>query len=68
MPKFRVNPWLQLNNMRYPSIVTLCLLMILYKGRSPVTPFHVTGASCHTTFSCMKSDIQTQLNKNISLL
>ena len=28
--------------------------------------FPVTGASCHTTFNCMKSDIQTQLNKNIS--
>ena len=28
--------------------------------------FLVTGASCHTTFNCMKSDIQTQLNENIS--
>ena len=28
----------------------------------------VAGASCHTTFNCMKSDIQIQLNKNISLL
>ena len=40
----------------------------LYKGSSPVTTSLVTGASCHTTFNCMKSDIQTQLNKNISLL
>ena len=30
--------------------------------------FPVTGASCHTTFNRMKSDIQNQLNKNISLL
>ena len=29
--------------------------------------FPGTGASCYTTFDCMKSDIQTQLNKNISL-
>ena len=32
-----------------------------------MTTFPVTGASCHTTFNCMKSDIQTQLNKNISI-
>ena len=33
-----------------------------------MTTFPVTGASCHTTFDCMKSDIQTQMNKNISLV
>ena len=33
-----------------------------------MTTFLITGASCHTTFNCMKSDIQTQSNKNISLL
>ena len=66
MPKFRVKPWLQLNNIGFPSIVTLWLLMTTL--RSPVTTFPVTGASFHTTFNCMKSDIQTQLNKNISLL
>ena len=33
-----------------------------------MTTFPVTGASCHTTFNSMKSDVQTQLNKNISLL
>ena len=33
-----------------------------------MTTFPVTGASCHTTFNCMKNDIQTQLNKIISLL
>ena len=30
-----------------------------------MTTVPVTGASCHTTFNCMKSDIHTQLNKNI---
>ena len=33
-----------------------------------MTTFPVTGASCHTTFKCMKSCIQTQFNINISLL
>ena len=33
-----------------------------------MTTFPVTGASCYTTFNCMKSDIQTQTNKNIILL
>ena len=33
------------------------------EGHAPVTTFPVTGASCHTTFNCMKSDIQTQLKK-----
>ena len=32
-----------------------------------MTTFPVTGASCHTTFNCMKSDLKTQLNNNISL-
>ena len=32
------------------------------------TTFPVTGASCHTPFNCMKNDIQTRLNKNISFL
>ena len=33
-----------------------------------VTTFPVTGTSCHATFNCMKRDIQTEFNKNISLL
>ena len=32
-----------------------------------MTTYTVTGASCHNSFDCMKSNIQTQLNKNISL-
>ena len=34
MPKFRVNPWLQLNNIGFPLIATLWLLYgfsVLYK-------------------------------------
>ena len=37
--------------------------MTTLQGKVFVTTFLVTGASCHTTFDCMKSDIQTQLNK-----
>ena len=33
-----------------------------------VITFPLTVASCHTTFNCLKSDNQTQLHKNISLL
>ena len=33
------------------------------KGRSLLKTFPVTGTSCRTTFNCMKSEIQTQLNK-----
>ena len=46
----------------------LLVLLFSMRERSPVTTFPVTGASRHTTFNCMKSDIQTQLTKNISLL
>ena len=36
MPKFWVNPWLQLNNLGFPSIATLWLLMTTLQGK--VTP------------------------------
>ena len=41
----------------------LMLIVNAYKGRSLVTTFRLTGASCHTTFNSMKSDIQTQSTK-----
>ena len=33
MPKFWVNPWLQLNNVGFPSIITLWLLITTLYGK-----------------------------------
>ena len=39
-----------------------------YKETSPVITCPGYGVSCHTTLYRIKSDIETQLNNNVSLI
>ena len=49
------------------SLATIEKYRISFNRNTVVVNDHFTRAG-HTTFNCMKSDIQNQLNKNINLL